>query len=227
MSSSSHFVKNFKGQLYLRTLLKSRNLLFGSNLDNVSSPSKRLISTYFSDNNTSLRGFYSSNMQKNNQIVPHHMYFPVRKIVANGDSDAGKGNNNVSPPQPTRNWKRWVLGILISVIIPSYTHKLGPLGVWKDEFDSRLQEVEEAIEGGEKVATAVEKVAEKWLDSLPEGWLKDTLTIMEQGAERASKLFNKVDNVIDEFQEEEKKIVENWVESAEDRTKVQEEVLKK
>ncbi|KAG9132741.1 hypothetical protein Leryth_014026 [Lithospermum erythrorhizon] len=142
-----------------------------------------------------------------------------RRFVANSIDGGNPSSSGAS--------SGWVLGIVISVILPFFTHKLGPLEIWKKKFDVGLQRIEDTVEEGEKIAVVVEKEAEKWLDRLPVGWFKDALAYIEQGAEKTAKFLSNVDDAIDEFQEEEEKIEKCMESTTEVKAKDAEEDEKK
>ncbi|GAA0158078.1 hypothetical protein LIER_15195 [Lithospermum erythrorhizon] len=128
------------------------------------------------------------------------------------------GNPIPSGPPSSSHWKSWVLGIIVSVILPLATGKLGPLSLIKDKFDMALQNVENIVETVEKVAGGVEKAAEHLLDELPDGQLKKVVSIVEHIAERAAKDADSLDDVIDMVQEESEKLEEH-LEAAEKKAK--------
>ncbi|GAA0142664.1 hypothetical protein LIER_03509 [Lithospermum erythrorhizon] len=130
-----------------------------------------------------------------------------RKFVVSS-IEAGNPVPSSGPPSSSH-WKSWVLGIIVSVILPLATGKLGPLSLIKDKFDIALKKVENIVETVEKVAGGVEKAAEHLLDELPDGQLKKVVSIVEHIAEKAAKDADSFDDVIDMVQEESEKIEEH------------------
>ncbi|KAK4429681.1 hypothetical protein Salat_1268700 [Sesamum alatum] len=117
-----------------------------------------------------------------------------------------------SGPPPSKSMS-WILGVVVSFILPFFTNKWGPLWVIKNRIDSAVQTVEHIAEAVEKVAEEVDKIAEDISDDLPQGKLKDLVDFVEDMAEKTAKTADSLDNLIDKVQEAEDK-VENIVESA-------------
>ncbi|XP_039069146.1 uncharacterized protein LOC120215565 [Hibiscus syriacus] len=113
----------------------------------------------------------------------------VRCGVGPGPSNHGPGS-----------WKLWVLGILLSVVLPFWRSKWGPLLKLKDEnAETVIEKVEAVTNTVKKVAEQVEEVADEIGNNLPEGRLKDTLEIVEdvaqntaEGARFAGEFFDQV-----------------------------------
>ncbi|KAI3464600.1 hypothetical protein Pfo_021263 [Paulownia fortunei] len=120
------------------------------------------------------------------------------------------------PSQPPSSSWSWVLGIVLTIILPFVGNKWGPLLKFKQEVDTTVETIEEIVEVVEKVAEAVDKVAEDISDVLPEGGkLKKVMDIVEDVAEKTAKDAHIVGDAIDKFQEVEEK-VENIVETLSD-----------
>ncbi|XP_051139851.1 uncharacterized protein LOC127257462 isoform X2 [Andrographis paniculata] len=117
---------------------------------------------------------------------------------------------------PSSSPLNWILGIILSIILPFFGIKMGPLLQFKREVDTAVKTVEEVVEVVEKVAEVVDKVAEDVSDHLPEGGkLKKVAEAVEVAAEETAKDAYVVGNAIDKFQEVEEK-VENLVGTMED-----------
>ncbi|WOG98881.1 hypothetical protein DCAR_0418227 [Daucus carota subsp. sativus] len=103
-------------------------------------------------------------------------------------------------------WKNWLLGMVVTVLIPLLTNKWGALLKWTQQVESAVQTVEDIVEAVEDAAEKVEKFAEDIIEDLPEGKFKTALGRIEHVAEEVAKDAKQIDNVIDKFQEVEDKV---------------------
>ncbi|GER37758.1 plastid-targeted protein 2 [Striga asiatica] len=118
-----------------------------------------------------------------------------------------------SGPPPNSHPKSWIIGLVLSLVLPFFTHKWGPLWVVKSRIDSAVQTVEDIVEAVEKVAEKVDEIAEDIADELPDGKLKDFVELIENVAEKTAKTADCIDNVIDKAQEAEDGVEEMIAES--------------
>ncbi|KAG8378298.1 hypothetical protein BUALT_Bualt08G0122900 [Buddleja alternifolia] len=132
-----------------------------------------------------------------------------KSFVVHANSLPGAPLPSGSPPSKSMSW---ILGIVVSVILPFFTNKWGPLWVLKNRIENAVQTVENIVEAVEKVAEEVDKIAENIEDDLPEGKLKDLVGYVENMAEKTAKTADSLDNLIDKVQEADDQI-ENIVES--------------
>ncbi|EPS72287.1 hypothetical protein M569_02473, partial [Genlisea aurea] len=102
---------------------------------------------------------------------------------------------------PSSSNSTWILGLIITFVLPFVTHKWGSLLVYKNRIDTVVQAVEDVVETVEKVAEGVEKVAEGIAGDLPDGKLKEIVKAVEVVAEGTAKTADCVDSVIDKVQE--------------------------
>ncbi|CAA2989531.1 Hypothetical predicted protein [Olea europaea subsp. europaea] len=119
---------------------------------------------------------------------------------------------------PSNSIRSWILGMVVSIILPFFTHKWGPLWVIKNRIENALQTVENVVDVVEKVAEEVDKIAEDIVDELPEGQLKNIAHFVEDIAEKTAKNADSIGDLIDKVQEAEEK-VECIVESITDEAK--------
>ncbi|KAI3758274.1 hypothetical protein L6452_05832 [Arctium lappa] len=127
-------------------------------------------------------------------------------IVCADDKHGGAPPPTPSSP-PSSSWKNWVIGCLITFIVPSITTKGGPIKVFMNKFDHLVDTAEEISDVVEAVADKVDKVAEKLSDDMPEGSkIKDTLEFIEKVAERLEKDAETAGDLIDKVQEMQDKI---------------------
>ncbi|GMI82812.1 hypothetical protein HRI_001950500 [Hibiscus trionum] len=131
----------------------------------------------------------------------------MNRVFCNSGVDPGP----VVPPTPTPgpgSWKGWILGILMSIILPMWRGNWRPLLKLKQEAETIIDTVEAVADIVEKVAEQVEKVADEVGDRLPEGKLKDALEFVEEladetgdGARIAGDFIDKVEDMVDQVEE--------------------------
>ncbi|XP_040967838.1 uncharacterized protein [Gossypium hirsutum] len=126
------------------------------------------------------------------QITVRHSY----TVFCNSSVEQGPVIPSSPAPAPG-SWKPWILGFLMSIILP----------FWREEAETVIETVETVTDIVEKVAEQVEQVADKVGDSLPEGKLKDALEIVEDMAEGTvndarivGEFIDKVDQVEEELE---------------------------
>ncbi|KAK6114815.1 hypothetical protein DH2020_007084 [Rehmannia glutinosa] len=100
----------------------------------------------------------------------------------------------------------WILGLVVSFVLPFFTNKWGPLWVLKNRISNAVQTVEDIVEAVEKVAEEVDKIAEDIADDLPQGKLRNLVELVENMAEKTAKTADCLDNVIDKVQEAEDQV---------------------
>ncbi|KAH8516165.1 hypothetical protein Peur_047485 [Populus x canadensis] len=126
----------------------------------------------------------------------------------------GTGPAHPSAPSP---WKGWVLGMLISIILPFCRNKWGAVLLIKDKVEQVVEIADHVADIVEEVAEEVGKVAEEVADHLPEGGkLQQVATFVENVAKETAKDANVVDEIIEKIKnqvEEVEKEVEEEVES--------------
>ncbi|KAK8572394.1 hypothetical protein V6N12_028449 [Hibiscus sabdariffa] len=97
----------------------------------------------------------------------------------------GPGPSFPSNPGPG-SWQLWVLGFLMTMVLPFWSSKWGPLLKFKDEVETVIDEVEAVADIVEKVAEQVEEVADDIGNHLPEGRIKDALEMVENVAQNTA-----------------------------------------
>ncbi|KAJ6372020.1 hypothetical protein OIU77_002360 [Salix suchowensis] len=100
----------------------------------------------------------------------------------------------VPPPPVSRNppgsnfptWAKWILGSILSIILPFWKRKREELKRLEGEAEIIVEEVGQVAEVVEKVAAVAEKVSEEVAEVLPEnGKLKETALLIEQVSKAA------------------------------------------
>ncbi|ONI02375.1 hypothetical protein PRUPE_6G194000 [Prunus persica] len=103
--------------------------------------------------------------------------------------------------------KNWIVGLMLSIIIPSLRHKWGPLLALKSKVDMAVDTVESVTEVVEELAEEVEKVAEQVEDKLPEdAKLREAVESVEHLAEDAVKKAELAKDVIHKVEEVEEEV---------------------
>ncbi|KAB2093243.1 hypothetical protein ES319_A02G083400v1 [Gossypium barbadense] len=151
---------------------------------------------------------------KNHQILRNHNLQPpgIGLRLLNTDRD----NNLVvccsigSGPSDPGSWKLWVVGIVMSIILPFWRSKWGPLLKLKDEVETIIDKAEEVTDIVEKVAGQVEEVADDIGNHMPEGRLKNALQFVEDMAQNTADGARLAGDLIDKVEEVEGK-VESWM----------------
>ncbi|XP_024184113.1 uncharacterized protein LOC112189074 isoform X2 [Rosa chinensis] len=114
---------------------------------------------------------------------------------------------------PSHSWG-WMIGMLLTVVIPFWRHKWGPFQIIKNKVDMVMNTVEVVAEVVETVAHKVEEVADGIADKLPEdGKLKAAVETVEAIAKETAKDAHMVDKLIENVEAAEDK-VEDFFESA-------------
>ncbi|CAA2989530.1 Hypothetical predicted protein [Olea europaea subsp. europaea] len=151
-------------------------------------------------------------------IVANYGFFSFSFRFRNFAVYASSAPGAPLPSGPPSNSMSWILGMVVSIILPFFTHKWGPLWVIKNRIENALQTVENVVDVVEKVAEEVDKIAEDIVDELPEGQLKNIAHFVEDIAEKTAKNADSIGDLIDKVQEAEEK-VECIVESITDEAK--------
>ncbi|MBA0555851.1 hypothetical protein Golob_026002 [Gossypium lobatum] len=98
----------------------------------------------------------------------------------------------------------------MSIILPFWRSKWGPLLKLKDEVETIIDKAEEVTDIVEKVAGQVEEVADDIGNHLPEGRLKNALQFVEDMAQNTADGARLAGDLIDKVEEVEGK-VETWM----------------
>ncbi|CAH9105132.1 unnamed protein product [Cuscuta epithymum] len=159
-----------------------------------------------------LGGFYhlgSSSLLKTGKCFHSAYHIATSKRNFGVCFSAGAGIESAAGSFPDPNTlKGWLIGILISVVVPFLRHKLGSLS----QIKNSIEQAEEVVHRLEKVAEVVDKVAEDVGENLPAGKLKDAVALVEHAAEKADKDAERLGELIDKVEEMEDR-VEDGIES--------------
>ncbi|KAG5543915.1 hypothetical protein RHGRI_016617 [Rhododendron griersonianum] len=103
---------------------------------------------------------------------------------------------------PSNSWKSWILGAVITIILPFITHKWGPLLQITKEIETTVETVDQVVEVIEEVAEGVEKVADEIGNELAEGGkLRGAFDSIENAARKAANGAHLVEEVDKEVEE--------------------------
>ncbi|KAL4556466.1 hypothetical protein LXL04_039120 [Taraxacum kok-saghyz] len=123
--------------------------------------------------------------------------------------------SNITPPPgvplpsgpPSGSMKSWVLGIVLTFVLPFITHKWGPLIVLKNKVDTVVDMAEHIAEVIEDVAEKVDGVIDNITDDLPDNSeLKKTLKALDALVEGVAKTAHIANDIIDKVEEAEDKL---------------------
>ncbi|XP_058224814.1 uncharacterized protein LOC131333976 isoform X2 [Rhododendron vialii] len=125
------------------------------------------------------------------------------------------------PSDPSSNScrKGWILGALITIMLPFLRNKWGPLFKLTKDVEAVAERAEHVTKVVEEVAEEVDKVAKEVADELPKGGkLEKAIESVENAAEKADKAAHLADDLIDKVEEVDKE-VESLMEPVNDQAK--------
>ncbi|KAK4353921.1 hypothetical protein RND71_026115 [Anisodus tanguticus] len=155
------------------------------------------------------------------QIGKSHFHFKNNKPLNFINSNAQNGifivrcnsaNNTGSEASlpgksPSSGWKKWLLGLLLPILLPSFKNKVSPLQLLKSNVHKAVETVETMTEIVEEVAEEIDKIAEEIEKKLPgDSKLKESLDSIENLAEGAVKYANQAQDIIHKIEDVEKEI---------------------
>ncbi|KAM7518545.1 hypothetical protein LguiB_017507 [Lonicera macranthoides] len=132
-----------------------------------------------------------------------------RDFVVNSSSISPGGSGS-----PSNSMRGWLLGMVLTIVLPFFTHKWGPLLKWTKNIESVVETVEQIANTVESAAGKIHEVAENIEESLPQGKLRDAFDFIENTAEEIAKGADVAGDLIDKIQEVEDK-VEAFIEQSE------------
>ncbi|XP_059637164.1 uncharacterized protein LOC132279250 isoform X3 [Cornus florida] len=115
--------------------------------------------------------------------------------------------------------KHWILGVVITAILPFLSHKWGPLFKLTKEVENAVETADDVTEAMENIAEQVEKVADEIGDELPEGGrLQKAFAYVENKAKKAARDAHSVEQFIDKVEALEEE-VDSFIDEANEITK--------
>lgn len=114
------------------------------------------------------------------------------------DQSAGEG----AARKPSKSWRNWVIGCLLSIALPFAHNRWAKLLAIKNGVETVVKTVETVVEVVEEVAEGVANVADEVADHLPEGGkFKSAVELVENVAKETAKNAHIADQLIDKVQE--------------------------
>ncbi|KZV38170.1 hypothetical protein F511_35993 [Dorcoceras hygrometricum] len=110
--------------------------------------------------------------------------------------------------------KKWLLGLLLTVILPAVSHKGGLLVGLKAKIDNAIVKVEHVTEVVEEIAEEADKIVEEVEAKLPgDSKLKKTLDKFDQLAKQAVEEAKLAEDIIHKDLKEKEKLMMEWAET--------------
>ncbi|KAK9110758.1 hypothetical protein Sjap_018818 [Stephania japonica] len=162
--------------------------------------------------------FPSSKYALIKQLSLHTIRSSSRSLQCKSHTTSKEGtvHSSASSGSHSNSWKNWILGTLLSLILPFWKHKWAPLLAIKNEVDKVIGTIDVVTEVVEKVAEGVEKAAEEVAQRLPEGGkLQEAVLVVEKIAKKVhedahatDEFIHKVEDVEDDIEKGVETIVE-------------------
>ncbi|XP_057783842.1 uncharacterized protein LOC131001468 [Salvia miltiorrhiza] len=115
--------------------------------------------------------------------------------------------SSASPNNPSSSWKKWLIGILLTVILPAVGYKGGLFAILKSKIDKAVEVVEEVAEMVEEVAERAEKIVEEVEEKLPEdSKLREALESFDELAKKAANEAKKAEDAVNKVKQMEEEI---------------------
>ncbi|KAL8261496.1 hypothetical protein R6Q59_025545 [Mikania micrantha] len=123
--------------------------------------------------------------------------------------------SNVSPPpdaplpsgSPSGSLRNWIVGIVLTFILPFFTHKWGSLLLLKNKVDQKIEKTEHVVKAIGSVAERLDNVIDSITDELPkESQLKKALENVDKIAEGVAKSAHVADDLINKVEDAEDKL---------------------
>ncbi|KAI7746012.1 hypothetical protein M8C21_005352, partial [Ambrosia artemisiifolia] len=123
--------------------------------------------------------------------------------------------NNITPPpgvplpsgSPSGSMRNWIVGIVLTFVLPFCTHKWGPLLLIKNKVDNVVNTAEYIMETIESVAEKVDNVIDNITDDLPENSsLRKTMEAVDELVEGVAKSAHIANDIIDKVEEVEDRL---------------------
>ncbi|KAL6220126.1 hypothetical protein ACLB2K_007883 [Fragaria x ananassa] len=113
-------------------------------------------------------------------------------------------------------WKHWMVGLTLSILLPSLRHKGGSFLALKKKVDVAMETAESVTEVVEELAEEVEKVSEQVAEKLPDdAKLKKAMESVEHLAEEAVEKAKLAEDIIHKVKEVEEEVEEALISGSE------------
>ncbi|KAI3513718.1 hypothetical protein L1887_21057 [Cichorium endivia] len=123
--------------------------------------------------------------------------------------------SNINPPpepplpsgSPSGSLRNWIVGLVLTFILPFFTHKWGSWLLLKNQVDQKIEATEHVVKAVESAADKLDKVIDGITDDLPDGSkLKKALEFLDEIAEGVAKTAHVADDFINKVEETEDKL---------------------
>ncbi|KAI3726265.1 hypothetical protein L1987_66062 [Smallanthus sonchifolius] len=177
-----------------------------ASLIGVTSISTRPPHLQFTSTSQHLASFSKYNRSRSLQYDPMMTTMPQRRFVI---------RNNIIPPPgvplpsgpPSGSMRNWIVGIVLTFVLPFCTHKWGPLLVLRNKVDNVVNTAEYIMETIEAVAEKVDDVIDNITDDLPkDSELRKRLEAIDVVVEGVAKSAHVANDIIDKVEEVEDKL---------------------
>ncbi|XP_073156264.1 uncharacterized protein [Henckelia pumila] len=125
-----------------------------------------------------------------------------------------------SPDPATAPWKKWLVGILLTVILPAIGHKGGLFVGLKAKIDKAIEKVELVTEVVEEIADEAEKIVEELEAKLPgDSKLRKTLDKFDNLAKLAVNEAKQAEDIVHKVREVEQEVENELLKAGKDEIK--------
>ncbi|GJY19570.1 hypothetical protein Tco_0391061 [Tanacetum coccineum] len=117
--------------------------------------------------------------------------------------------NNISPPgapDPSGSLTNWIVGIVLTCVLPFITHKWGSLALLKNKVDTMMETTEHVMETIEAMANGADEIIDEITDNLPDSKLKERMEAIDDMIEDLAKGAHIANEIIDKVEETEHKV---------------------
>ncbi|KAK4430545.1 hypothetical protein Salat_1355200 [Sesamum alatum] len=156
----------------------------------------------------------------------HHVFlkFSTKYGISRTTSLSGniqpKASSSSSSDSSSSPWKKWLLGVLFTVILPAAGHKGGLLLGLKGKIDQAIETVEHVTEVVEEIAEEADKIVEEVEEKLPgDSKLKEALESFDNLAKMAVKEAKKAEDIVHKVKDVEQEIEEALLKAGNDQAK--------
>ncbi|XP_042016048.1 uncharacterized protein LOC121764020 [Salvia splendens] len=152
-------------------------------------------------------------LKKSDELPPLSLNLNTKYQILSLRPRASSSSSSSSSPSPSSSssssspWKKWLWGVLLTVILPAAGHKGGLLIGLKGKIDQAINTVEHVTEMVEEMAEEAEKIVEEVEEKLPgDSKLKKALESFENLAKVAVKEAKKAEDIIHKVKDVEEEI---------------------
>ncbi|KAL1569665.1 hypothetical protein AAHA92_01117 [Salvia divinorum] len=127
---------------------------------------------------------------------------------------------SASPNNRSSSWKNWVIGLLVTLVLPAVGYKGGLFALLKSKIDKAVEIVEEVAEVVEEVAERAEKIVEEVEEKLPDdSKLREALESFDALAKKAANEAKKAEDVVHKVKLVEEELEANLIKARKGQAK--------